>query len=410
MTSSLDSDNKTRSSFFSFVFFVFLFSVLLCLSINKPKADEIRGVWIATVKNSNWPKTSGELEQKQELIKDLDLIKSLGINRVYFQIRPRCDALYVSEFWPWSKYLTGELGKDPKYDPLLFMREECKKRDIVLEAWINPFLLINEKGDVDASFSIDEYIEKLPEKNLLKYHKEWIVKYGNTYFLNPGEPSVIKIITNEVEYLVKRYNTPIHMDDYFYPYPQINAEDTYDKNEYELYGKGRELSDFRRENINEFLKKTYMIIKKIDKNNTLSVSPFAIWKNGIKEGGAGTGGLESYYTIYCDTLLWVTRNYVDYIIPQIYWHIDFEKADYKKLAKWWNTAVQGTNVKLLIGQAGYRFDENSPFDSFKNCKELVEQIKLNRKLKNVCGQVIFSLNCLEKNKVGISDTLKSIYA
>ena len=85
------------------------------------------------------------------------------------------------------------------------------------------------------------------------------------------------------------------------------------------------------------------------------ISPFGIWRNaGTDPLGSQTSGLQSYDAIYADTRKWVKQGWVDYIAPQIYWHIGFATADYAVLTAWWAGVVQGTGVQLYIGQAAYR--------------------------------------------------------
>lgn len=369
--------------------------------------NEIRAVWIATVANSDWPKSLGKESQKQEMIENLDQLQKTGINRVYFQVRCRADAMYPSENWPWSQWLTGELGKDPEYDPLLFMKEECKKRNITLEAWINPFFV--RSGE---NFDLNSYLEKLPNGNPLKYHPEWVVKNENNWFmLNPGIPEVREIVIKEALYIAQKYQLGIHIDDFFYPYPKNkNQVITFDdEQQYKLYGCGLSRDDFRRENINKFMESLYKGIKDINPNLTFSVSPFAIWKNSVEDGGCGTDGLESFHKIYTDTVQWIKKGWIDYVIPQIYWHIGFKIADYEALANWWNNVVDGTNVKLIIGQAGYRLNPDAKTEAFRSTDEIIKQINLNRSLKNVAGQSIFSLACIKDNVLDISEKLSEVY-
>ena len=104
--------------------------------------EEMRGVWIASVYNIDFPKMIGDAEaQKKELIDILDTTAAAGLNTVFFQVRPQGDALYKSEIFPWSSYLTGTAGQDPGYDPLAFLIQEADKRGIRVHAWINPYRL-----------------------------------------------------------------------------------------------------------------------------------------------------------------------------------------------------------------------------------------------------------------------------
>jgi uncharacterized lipoprotein YddW (UPF0748 family) len=372
---------------------------------NQAKSEEIRAVWIPTVYNLGWPKTSGKENQKKEMIENLNLLKDIGINRVYFQVRCRGDSFYESEDWPQSKWLTGELGYNAGYDPLLFMSEECKKRDIYLELWMNPFTINN-----GPDFDLEYYFSKLPDSNPLKTNKNWLIKSGNYVMLNVGNPEVRKLVLKEIKNVSKKYNADVHIDDYFYipgknksEIPQFD-----DQKEYELYGKNMSLEDFRRKSVNQFVESLHKEINSID--HKLSVSPFAVWKNSIEDGGCGTDGTEGYDKLFCDTVKWVKESWVDCIIPQIYWSIGCKEVDYEKLAKWWNNLVEGTNVKLVIGHAIYKLNKTASDENFRSFDEISKQIKLNRSLKNVSGSAFFAFTAIKENYLNVKDKLKEIYS
>ena len=48
------------------------------------------------------------------------------------------------------------------------------------------------------------------------------------------------------------------------------------------------------------------------------------------------------------------NGWVDYIAPQLYWHIGFPVADYAVLARWWAAQAAGTDTQLWIGQSASR--------------------------------------------------------
>jgi uncharacterized lipoprotein YddW (UPF0748 family) len=63
----------------------------------------MRGVWIATVLNIDFPQQQGDASaQKMELCAILDTALSCGLNTVFFQVRPQGDAFYPSRVFPWS--------------------------------------------------------------------------------------------------------------------------------------------------------------------------------------------------------------------------------------------------------------------------------------------------------------------
>ena len=104
---------------------------------------EMRGVWVSSVYNGNWPSRPGlpVAEQQKELIAILDRAKSINLNTVVFQVRPGADAMYESKLEPWSEFLTGAQGRAPQpyYDPLQFAVTEAHKRGLQLHAWFNPY-------------------------------------------------------------------------------------------------------------------------------------------------------------------------------------------------------------------------------------------------------------------------------
>src|SRR5699024_2535753 len=109
---------------------------------------EMRGVWISSVYNMDWPKTKNNITaQKKEYTDLLDKLKSVGMNTVIVQIRPKSDALYKSSINPWSEYLTGTQGKDPGYDPLTFLIDEAHKRGMEFHAWLNPYRITTSGTD-----------------------------------------------------------------------------------------------------------------------------------------------------------------------------------------------------------------------------------------------------------------------
>ena len=72
---------------------------------------EMRGAWIATVANIDWPTKAaiGDADlQQQEMIAMLDTLHALRFNMIVFQVRPTADALYQSKIEPVSSWLVGK--------------------------------------------------------------------------------------------------------------------------------------------------------------------------------------------------------------------------------------------------------------------------------------------------------------
>ena len=278
---------------------------------------EMRGVWVSTVSNLDWPEVGNyDVKVQKELLKEkFDFIEEQNMNTIFFQVRPMGDALYESSYAPWSKYLTGTLGENPGYDPLEFAIDEAHKRGLELQAWFNPFRIDSNS----EKFNIDNYIDELPEESPLKNNPDWIVKYNNYHYLDAGIPEVREYVIDTIIEVVKNYNIDgVVLDDYFYPSPSGGVEFP-DEDTYEKYGEGFSSKDeWRRNNIDCFISELYSKIKSTNAEVKFGVSPFGIWRNGESVGGSNTSGLSSYDDVYVDSRKWIQEAWIDYIIPQIY--------------------------------------------------------------------------------------------
>lgn len=376
---------------------------------NVSAQDELKGVWIATVRNIDFPSKSGLTagNQKAELDKILENAEYMGLNAVFFQVRPTGDALYKSALFPWSKYLTGKQGtaNDQDFDPLAYLIEQGHKRGIKIHAWVNPLRL-----SIDTYSSLDKAIAALsPDHPARKLTDAMVLSSDGQLYLDPGNPEVIKLINEGVAEIVRNYDVDgIHFDDYFYP----SKAGFNDNVNYEKY-KGSYISkeDWRRSNIDSLVKSTYDTVKNIKPEVQFGISPFAIWANKDKnlEGSDTQGGVQTYYDHYADTKKWVKEAYLDYIAPQIYWNIGFKIADYSVLLDWWKNVCSGTSVKLYIGHAAYKINETSQAVEWLDPLQIPKQIAMNRASNAVSGSIFYGYQELKDNVLGIKDKLRGIY-
>lgn len=357
---------------------------------------EMRGIWVATVLNIDWPSKKGlSVEsQKQEFIKILDNVKEWNMNAVFVQIKPVGDAFYPSKFSPWSEYLTGIQGQNPGYDPLKFMIEEAHKRNIEFHAWFNPYRLTMLGG-----------IDKLSNDNIGKQRPDWTITYGGKLYLNPGIPEVNDYIVKSIMEVVENYDIDgVHMDDYFYPY-KVKGEIYNDEEQYNKYGSNfLKVDDWRRDNVNKLIEKLYSSIKAEKKNVSFGISPFGVWRNISTDSVRGSNtkaGIQNYDDLYADILYWMKKNWIDYVAPQIYWNQGFKIAEYNTLVDWWSKYAKETKTNLYIGQAAYRIKDWEKDD------ELINQIKYNRKSEEVKGSIFFSYSSLVKDPKGILEKIKN---
>ncbi len=380
---------RSNKGYLSFILLFFLLSTAINSFGDIPPSKEFRGVWIATINNIDWPSASGlSVEvQKKELRELIERIERLNLNVVIFQVRPAADAFYPSETEPWSVFLTGKQGLDPSafFDPLSYAIELCHSKGMELHAWFNPFRVRNNG------------YYKLDPRSFAAKNPQFTYLFDNKLFFDPGFPQVRNHIVKIIMEVVRKYDVDaIHLDDYFYPYP-IKGKKFTDLKTFSKYGKGfypKRLSDWRRENINQFISTLHDSIKAVKTSLKLGISPFGVWRNKIDDpnGSPGIKATTSYDDLYADVYKWLANDWIDYIIPQLYWEQGNQFGDFAILAKWWNDHCFGK--PLYLGQALYK--STGSIRVFANPKEISEQISISRQFENVGGFALYSASHLAK--------------
>lgn len=372
-----------------------IFFLLVSFSLFAQPKREFRGVWIANVGNVDWPSQKGlpAEQQQQELIDLLDMIQRRGLNAVFFQIRNACDAVYESKLEPWSEWLTGEQGQSPGYDPLAFAIQECRKRNLEIHAWMNPYRAVT---DVRSA--------SLAPNHVSQVRPEMLLSYGPLRILDPGRPEVRAFVTRVVMDVLRRYDIDgIHFDDYFYPYPQPKLS-LNDNATFENYNRGfTNKADWRRENVNLLIKAVSDSIHRVKPWVKFGVSPFGIWKNkGSSPEGSNSRGFEAFSGNFADSRKWIQEGWVDYIAPQVYWSMGNSSANYTHLVNWWSENVAETDQHLYIGHGVYKVNSDA---HWRKPQEVPNQIRFNRTLANVNGSILFSAKTLRNNPNRVCDAL-----
>lgn len=354
-----------------------------------PVAREFRAAWIATVGNSVWPSKPGlpVAEQKAELLALMDRAVQLKLNALIFQVRPACDALYASKIEPWSEYLTGTMGKAPSpfYDPLEFAIEEAHQRGLELHAWFNPYRAhhFNAKSPIAAT-------------HISKTKPQLVRRYGRYLWLDPGERDVQDYSLSVVLDVLKRYDVDgIHFDDYFYPYAEnggAGGELPFpDEASWRKYGvkTGLTRDDWRRDNVNAFIERTYRSIKATKPQVKFGISPFGIWR---PRHPPQIQGYDAYARLYADARKWLVNGWADYFAPQLYWDIAPKEQSFPVLLDWWNDQNPkrrhiwpGIDTTRL--QGGRQRAARSP-------EEIVNQIRLAAAQPVSAGHIHWNLKAL----------------
>lgn len=315
--------------------------VALTLWAQEAQKREMRTVWIATVSNIDWPQTRGTgtatiNKQKKQLTDLLDGFVKANMNSVCLQVRPMADALYKSSYEPWSSYLTGTRGKDPGWDPLAFAVEECHKRGLEINAWVNPYRFSNSSGN-DCTTAIDQNLK----------NSGILMQVGNRIVFNPALKASRDHLLKVCKEMIQNYDIDgIIFDDYFYPGGGTPEDSS--APDYQLYtqsNSGMSIGDWRRANVNQMVKDMWNMVQATKPYVKFSIGPAGV--AGQRSTSATKHGVVpvdeycrasdwQYTTIYSDPLAWLEEGTIDYISPQLYWKTNHTTNPFGPLTNWWS--------------------------------------------------------------------------
>lgn len=297
---------------------------------------EVRSVWMATVWALDWPSsTSSTTAQKNEMVKYLDVLQKNNFNAIYFQVRTMSDAFYKSSYEPWSSYLTGTRGKDPGWDPLAFVVEECHKRGMECHAWVNPY-----RFSTGSNWSTVQDQALKSAGMLLAYTKS---DGKTTTILNPGLESVRRRIVDVCKEIISNYDVDgLVFDDYFYPegIPVTSSAGDYDL--WQKSGASMTFGDWRRNNVNQMVADVYKMVQQQKPYVRFGISPAGAActsaavaaKHGIDRCPVASDW--QYDGIFSDPVAWLEAGTIDYISPQLYWKTNHKTNPFGPMTKWWS--------------------------------------------------------------------------
>ena len=354
---------------------------------------EFRAAWVATVANIDWPSKPGlsNAQLRTEMLTILDRCEANNFNAVVFQVRPHGDAMYKSELEPWSYYLTGEQGKAPagNWDPLQFVIEEAHDRGIEVHCWFNPYRANHpsQRGAVSS-------------RSIVRTQPSLVKKYGDFMWMDPGEPAVQDWSFKVFMDVVERYDVDgIHIDDYFYPYPSYaGGADFPDGPSYAKYGNGMDRGDWRRKNVDDFVRRVYDGIKTRKPWVKFGISPFGIYRANTPTGVKTT--FDQYAVLYADCLLWFEKGWLDYYTPQLYWKMEGDQS-YRLLLDYWKSKNKAGRHLWPGNYSGKLSADNGNWTR----EELVAQIQYTRRA-GANGNVFFSMKTFTQDFKGINKFLR----
>lgn len=339
--------------------------------------EEMRGVWVSYMELSMENESSKTQKAFEDKFTEIaQKCRESGFNTLIVQVRPFCDALYKSSYFPWSHILTGTQGENPQYDALQIMCDICKENNLKIHAWINPYRV-----------SSNETPKKLSDNNPYIKNSEIGIKTDNGIFLDPSNETAQQLISDGVKEIAENYDVDgIQFDDYFYP----TEDESFDKKQYEAYiekyGKENSMSldNWRMQNVNTLICNVYRTIKSVDSSVEFGISP---------QGNIGNND-----GLYADVKSWCTcKGFADYICPQIYFSLENPALTFEDCLDSWTSLDFDENVKLYVGLGGYKAG-NGEYDEetwLLSDSILADEYDILSNNKSVRGFMLYSYSCLE---------------
>lgn len=343
---------------------------------NERSAKEMRGVWVSYIELDMQNESDKSESAFREKFKDIAITsKNAGFNTLIVQVRPFCDALYKSAYFPYSHILSGEQGVSPDYDALKVMCEICSELDLDIHAWVNPYRI-----------STDSTPQVLSENNPYVIDNDLGEETENGIFLNPANKMARKLIIDGVTEIVKNYDVDgIQFDDYFYP----TQDSDFDDEEYAEYVDTvgamncMSVDNWRIANVNTLICDTYRAIHKISNDVDFGISP--------------QGNIDNNAKIYADVKSWcICKGFVDYICPQLYYSLDNPALTFEDSLTAWSNLDINKSVKLYVGLAGYKANTDSDEGTWLYSDNVLsKEYKIAMQNEKVSGIMLYSYSALE---------------
>jgi len=367
------------------LFLTLLLIILRSLPVISQPKYEIRATWLTTLGGMDWPRTkagsaTGIQRQKKELCDILDRLKAANFNTVLLQTRLRGDMIYPSSIETFAESLTGHTGRNPGYDPLAFAIEECHKRGMELHAWI-----------VTIPAGNTRQVKLLGRNSIVQRNRKICKLYKGNWYLDPGNPETKEYLSRIVKEITSQYDIDgIHFD--YIRYPE-QADKFPDKDTYRRYGKGKELKQWRRDNITDIVRRLYTDIKSIKPWVKVSSSPIGKYRDTNRYPSRGWN---AYHVVYQDAQRWLKEGIHDALFPMMY----FQGNNFYPFALDWK---ENDGKRWIIPGLGIYF--LSPREQDWPLDEIVRQIHFTRQIK-LNGQAYFRNRFLLDNTKGVLDELE----
>ena len=337
--------------------------------------NELRAVYITTTNSLDWPKTFDRGEQQASLRKIVKDLKSANFNAIFFQVRARGDAYYKSAFEPWAENLTGVLGKDPGWDPLQVLIEEAHEAGMEVHAWFNVYKI---RGPVPP-------VASTPPHPALQF-PEWMVQYADESWFDPGIPEVRAYLIRLLLDLTKHYD----IDGICYDFIRYPGRDFPDGKTYKRFGNDKPVGQWRRDNINQFVREAYAALMNMRPALKVGAAPVGNYGGALSVQPDTKDAAGAFADYSQDARVWIKYGWVDYLAPQVYWTLDFETRgpDFAHIARTWKKDASGRHIYVSIGAYKPEIFEQIP-DQITSTRMLGVQGQVFFRYENVQGMNMF---------------------
>lgn len=357
---------------------------------------EVKGVWISYIELSSVLMGKTESQFTAAIRQMYSNCVDMGLNTVYVHVRSHGDAYYNSDYYPWSRYVTGTAGQAPTFDPLTIMVNEAHAVGLSFQAWINPYRLnsVSDMPNISSRYLSGEWYSTS--------NGDRVSAVDSYYYLNPGYDEAADLIAAGAKEIVVKYNVDgIHIDDYFYP----TTDSSFDSSAFASSGYSS-LSKFRTDSCSKMVKALYSAVKSGNSTAVFGVAPQGNIQN-------------NYNMMYADVKTWCSQSgYIDYIAPQIYFGFKNSIQPFETVLSDWQSMVSGTNVKLISGLGVYRLGSEDGYGGsdgryeWINDTEIIKrQIQASESKSNYSGFILYSYNYVfnpTSSVSAINDEMKAV--
>lgn len=262
-------------------------------------------------------------------------LRKRGIRAVFVHICPFGEAFWPSEYYPPSAAAGG-------HDAAALFADACVETGMALHLWLNPLRLQTE--DAMALHHDDSQLSQIfrdPQQR-----ENCIFVYEGRCYLNPAAEETADFLSGAVTELLRHCPSAagIHIDDYFYPSPETDADAA-------LFAASGEtdLAAWRRGRVSALVKRLCDAVHAAKADAVFSVSP--------------QGNLSlNRDTLFADVTRWLAEpGYCDMMLPQLYFGYENEACPFKETLAEWAALPRAEGVQLAAGLAAYKTGERDDF-------------------------------------------------